>query len=174
MDMKMRASLAGPLLLLLVAAGCEDELIPTTTRNIDRPGPLALACAARVGDAGVTTGLTLEHCSPAAGKKDGGSDAAPLTAGILYGFVASTAKGQISLFRPSSGDKALIDLDPGSPGFGVIPVGELPTDLKTTSDGCRVVSANAGSCDLSIIDVPGVLGVAAGELSGPTGASSPG
>ena len=34
-----------------------EEQVVTTTRNIDRPGPLAMVCAGRSGDAGVTVGL---------------------------------------------------------------------------------------------------------------------
>jgi hypothetical protein len=154
---KTRHPLAVPLLLLALLSACEEEQVVTTTRNIDRPGPMAMVCVGRVGDGGVTTGL-----SPSACTSDGG-------AGTLYGFVANTSRGEVAVFRPGASGEPLVDLDEGSPGFGFIPVGSLPTDLTATRDGCRVVTTNQGSCDLAVIDVPAVMGVASGELKRPYG-----
>jgi hypothetical protein len=83
--------------------------------------------------------------------------------------VANTSRGEVAVFRTATTGEPLVDLDHGSPGYGFIPVGTLPSDLKATRDGCRVISANAGSCDLAIIDVPGALKVASGELTVPSG-----
>ena len=147
----------------LLAAGCPEDQVLTSTRNLARPGPLALVCSARTGDASTPTGLTTSHCTSDAGA--GGS-----VKGTLFGFVANTARGEVAVFRPGSSGERLVDLDPGSPGFGFIPVGSFPTDLKSTLDGCRVAVANSGTCDLSVIDVPSVMKVAAGELKTPAGA----
>ena len=149
--------------LLLAAGGCQDDQVVTTTRNLDRPGPIALVCAGRVGDAGVTTGLTASACTADAGA----DDASPK--GTLFGFVANTSRGEVAVFQPGASGEPLVDLDRGSPGFGFIPVGNLPTDLKATGDGCRVVTANHGSCDLALIDVPAVMKISAGELKTPFG-----
>ncbi len=149
--------------LALLVAGCPEDQVLTSTRNLSRPGPLALVCSARTGDASAPTGLTASHCTSDAGV--GGS-----VKGTLFGFVANTARGEVAVFRPGSSGERLVDLDPGSPGFGFIPVGSFPTDLESTQDGCRVATANSGSCDLSVIDVPSVMKVAAGELKIPTGA----
>jgi hypothetical protein len=146
---------AGPLLVLALS-GCEEEQVVTTTRNIDRPGPMAMVCVGQT-DEGATTGL-----SPSACTSDGG-------AGTLYGFVANTARGEVAVFRPGASGEPLVDLDEGSPGFGFIPVGSLPTDVKATRDGCRVITTNQGSCDLAVIDVPAVRDVALGELKRPYG-----
>jgi len=143
------------LLCFLLLNACEEDQVVTTTRNLDRPGGLALVCAGRAGDAGVTTGL-----SPSACTSDGGG-------GSLYGFVANTGRGEVAVFRAGASGEPLIDLDPGSPGFGFIPVGGLPTDIKATPDNCRIVTANQGSCDLSLVDVPGVLKLSAEELTTP-------
>ncbi len=148
----------------LALAGCPEDQVLTSTRNLSRPGPLALVCSARTGDAGAPTGLTASHCTSDAGIKKGS------VKGTLFGFVANTARGEVAVFRPASQSERLVDLDPGSPGYGFIPVGSFPVDLKSTRDGCRVVTANSGSCDLSVIDVPMVMLVAAGELETPTGA----
>ena len=83
------AVLAWLLVALLVA--CEDEQVLTTTRNLDRPGPMAVVCAGRTGDAGVTVGLSPSSCT-----SDGG-------AGTLYGFVANTSRGEVAVFRTTTG-----------------------------------------------------------------------
>ena len=41
----MRTTYPLILLLLLGAAACEEDQVLTTTRNLNRPGPLALVCA---------------------------------------------------------------------------------------------------------------------------------
>lgn len=158
------------LLALLVALGpgCSEDQVLTTTRNLDRPGPVGLACAGRISGTGAVTGLPLSRCASSSGKQDAG--APDQTRGALYGFVANTALGEVAVFRPSTTTQSLLDLDRGSPGFGFVPVGNLPSDLKTSADGCRAVTANAGSCDLSVIDVPAVLEVAANTLTTPAGA----
>ncbi|MCK5796605.1 MAG: hypothetical protein KAI47_05455, partial [Deltaproteobacteria bacterium] len=86
-----------------------------------------------------------------------------------FGIVANTARGDVAFFRTSGGGEPLVDLDHATPGFGFVPVGAWPRDVATTPDGCRAVTANAGSCDLSVIDVPGALRLASGKLERPAG-----
>ena len=151
-------------LCCLASMACEEDQILTTTRNLNRPGPLAMVCAGRTGDAGIATGLSPSRCTSDAGTADGPS-------GTLYGFVANTSRGEVAVFRPgaSASVDRLVDLDKGSPGYGFIPVGSLPTDLVASRDGCLVVTANSGSCDLALIDVPAVMDVAASLRKKPSG-----
>jgi hypothetical protein len=151
---------------LCTLAGCPQQQVLTTTRNLNRPGPLAMVCATRNADSGVTTGLSPSACTTDAGVTEAGG-----LKNSLYGFVANTARGEVSVFKSVPSGEPLIDLDRRTPGFGTIPIGAFPTDLKASTDGCRVFSANAGSCDLSVIDVPAVLQFAAGTLSVPSGAA---
>lgn len=149
---------------LLGSSACDEDQILTTTRNLNRPGPLALVCAGRSGDGGTAIGLSPSRCTTDAGTVDG-------VKGTLYGFVANTAKGEVAVFRPgaTSTIDLLVDLDKGSPGYGFIPVGSRPTDLVASKDGCLVVTANSGSCDLALIDVPAVMDVAASLRKKPSG-----
>ncbi len=160
----MRTTYPLILLLLLGAAACEEDQVLTTTRNLNRPGPLALVCAGRGGDGGAATGLSASRCTSDAGTVKG-------VKGTLYGFVANTAKGEVAVFRPgaTSSIDLLVDLDKGSPGYGFIPVGIRPTDLVASKNGCTVVTANSGSCDLALIDVPAVMDVAASIRKQPSG-----
>ncbi|MCA9666506.1 MAG: hypothetical protein KC503_12985 [Myxococcales bacterium] len=144
--------------VVALLVGCGDEQVITTTRNLERPGPVALVCAARQ-DGGIQM-LPGDRCAKV-------GDTEPT--GKLYGLVANTARGDVALFRAGeTTGEPLVDLDRASPGFGFVPVGSLPTDMVTTRDGCRAVTANAGSCDLGLIDVPGVLDVADGVRARPS------
>jgi|GEM_PF-3748504 DNA-binding beta-propeller fold protein YncE len=143
---------------LLAFVGCGEEPVDTTSRNLNRPGPLAMTCAGRVDDNAV--GLAASYCK---------ADSTSSVEGFLYGFVANTTAGTVSMFRVADDKTELIDLNPATPGYGVIPVGSFPTDLAVTQDGCRVVVANSNSCDLSQIDVQGSLDVAASIREVPAG-----
>ena len=50
------------------------------------------------------------------------------------------------------GDITVQDATPLSPGKNSLSVGRLPIAIATDNGGCHMVTANAGSCDLSIID----------------------
>jgi hypothetical protein len=78
----------------------------------------------------------------------------------FYGFVLQENQGTVALVRQtlgSSGVIALKDADPFTPGLNVIPVGTQPVGIATDPTGCHVMTANAGSCDLSRIEVDSVL-----------------
>ena len=144
-----------PLVWLLSLSGCAEEQVITATRNLARPGPMTMVCATRSAD--VTRGLPASECRREKDSKE------PQPSGTLYGFVANTSRGDVAFFRASASGEPLVDLEPKAPGFGFIPVGSLTTDIKTTQDGCRVVTANSGSCDLAVLDVPAVLDTADGR-----------
>ena len=46
----------------------------------------------------------------------------------------------------------LVDLDPEQPGFNMLPLGKFPEVISASQDGCRAVTANRASCDLSFVD----------------------
>jgi hypothetical protein len=54
---------------------------------------------------------------------------------------------------------AVIDMDAAAPGAQLIDAGKVPSSMTITTGeitGCFAVSANLGSCDLSLFDVPGL------------------
>lgn len=177
------AIVACALAAFAVSAGCSEEQVITTTRNLARPGPIGLACVGRQRSDSATGGFATNVCTQDANTATSGADGGVADGGSvdggsgapvefrLYGFVANTARGDVALFDATKNGDALIDLDPGSPGFDYVPVGNLPTDLKTSADGCRAVTANHGSCDLSLIDLPQVVDLAARRSVGPTAAA---
>ncbi len=56
-----------------------------------------------------------------------------------------------------AGDVIVNDADPLLPGKNSISVGSLPIAIAIDRDGCYGVTANAGSCDLSVFDVNAAL-----------------
>ena len=50
----------------------------------------------------------------------------------------------------------IVDLDPTVGGYGRAPLGTAAEQISASDDGCRILSANRGSCDLSLVD-PSVL-----------------
>jgi DNA-binding beta-propeller fold protein YncE len=138
-----------------LCAACSQDLIQTPTRNLDRPTDVAFVCMSR-SDAGVPTPVAGAQCATDA---DAG-----LPSATLYGFVTNTARGEVALVDLSPDTTVhLVDLDPRHPGYGFVPVGKLPSRIAASSDGCRVATANTGTCDLSIIDTGATI---APSLSG--------
>ncbi|MEJ7601796.1 MAG: hypothetical protein WKG01_28115 [Kofleriaceae bacterium] len=79
-----------------------------------------------------------------------------------YGFVLQQGPGTVALaqFRtqPSnliSGgpDVLVLDANPLTPGKNSISIGEDPIAIVTDTTGCQAITANAGTCDLSLLDV---------------------
>lgn len=66
-----------------------------------------------------------------------------------------------------NGEFKVLDTDPLTPGKNAISVGEDPVAIATDRAGCFEVTANAGSCDLSALDVTSALNAATGETEGP-------
>jgi hypothetical protein len=78
----------------------------------------------------------------------------------LYGFVLQKNQGTVALLRQglsNTASVALKDADPFAPGLNVIPVGTQPVGITVDPTGCHVTTANAASCDLSVLDVATVL-----------------
>jgi hypothetical protein len=141
------------LLLLLAAAGCNNrQSIIVPNRVLDRPTDMVLACVIKSGDTYATT--SLDQCAGALGCDDK----------RLIGFVANSERNDIAMFSKCSG--SIVDMDIGTPGAQLIPAGQVPTYMTLTRgnpDACYAVSANLGSCDLSLLDVPGLAAYAYDE-----------
>ena len=82
-----------------------------------------------------------------------------------YGFILQSEPGTVALSRwptqPGSAfngtDVTVLDSDPLTPGKNGITVGENPIAIATDTLGCYEVTANAGSCDLSVMEVNSAL-----------------
>ncbi len=77
-----------------------------------------------------------------------------------YGFVLQQGPGTVSLvklppkvdFQINDTQVQVLDADPLTPGVNGISVGEDPIAIAPDVGGCYQIVANAGTCDLSVID----------------------
>ncbi|PRQ05896.1 hypothetical protein ENSA5_00070 [Enhygromyxa salina] len=157
----MRRPTLGWFALALAALGCQaQEEVDIPNRVLDRPTDMALVCAAveceDLDDDGVddpgectTVALPLSVCQSEASSCSSDNP-------HLVGFVANSERNEIAMFTKCA--NRLVDMDIESPGYNFIPAGILPTELDASSDGCRVISANVGSCDLTLLDAPALAG----------------
>src|SRR5207253_429493 len=82
-----------------------------------------------------------------------------------YAFILQSESGTVAiatwLTQPSTkfmgGEVKVNDANPLTPGQNSISVGQNPVAIGTDVTGCKEVIANAGSCDMSILDVTSAL-----------------
>ncbi len=145
--------LLAPLTLATLATlACgQDRRVLVPNRVLDRPLDVVLAC---VRDSGTQVEvLSLNQC---AGSNPGRCEITNSPTPQLIGFVANSERNELAMFRRCDREAALVDMDPEAPGYSLLPAGVLPSSLTITSDSCRAISANAGSCDFTMLDVPGL------------------
>jgi hypothetical protein len=155
-----------------VGAGCGQQSIVLPSRDFDRPTDMTFACLGLDEQEDKTLepfGQPMGKCHPPQESDESASlpDAEKATF-RTYAFVPNAERGDLTVIDMSycrSGDAscsppgaALVDLDSLSVGFGGAPLGELPEVVAASQDGCRVVSANRGSCDLTLVNPEVLLG----------------
>lgn len=186
--MKFRVALVS-LISTLVACGSTDPSV-VSQLNLDRPIDIAFACYGSLRLTGgaaptldqtiVESAMPLEACDIRSQAHDS-STPAPVPTGqealsptstpglsFYYGFILQSKPGTVAIAqwdtkptnRFAGGDVTVLDSDPLLPGKNSIAVGENPVAIATDSIGCYEITANAGSCDLSTIDINSALLVA--------------
>jgi hypothetical protein len=177
------AALAGALAASLAACSEPTNLAPTQL-NLDRPVDIAFAC---YGSLKVADGSVIQSAQPTFSCDQRSRDPATVTdmagnplplepegqvgAGetTWYGFILQSAPGTVAVAEwatgPSksfaSGSVLVLDADKFTPGKNSISVGEEPIAIATDRTGCFEVTANAGSCDLSELDINSAVANAA-------------
>lgn len=144
-----RRSWIGLLLVGSMGLACGDDENPDVpNRVLDRPVDLALTCVEIRCDEDDP-----EDCEaaalPVSACEDEGTACATTNAPHLLGAVANSERNELAFFQQCSG--TLVDLDSRTPGYQFVPTGALPSAVVNSEDSCFVVSANAGSCDLSVV-----------------------
>jgi len=157
-----------------VVSACNQQTILTPLRSFDRPSDVALTCVQYFPNDvtpdrphGTYEVRPLADCEPVRANSLAQvvqyplpfSYIPPLGPGnfvpFLVALVPQSARGELALVDTAQGK--LVDLDPYTPGFGFLPVGNLPEHIRSSKDGCWAVTANSDSCDLSRIDVSTVV-----------------
>ncbi len=139
------------LLFSALFAACGQDPIIVPVRNLDRPSDMAFACLSVSGAPGPekVSGRPMAECHPPGTAHRPVDVKKPRVLGT-FGFVPNTGRGELAVVDLDA--NLLVDLDPAQPGFGTLPIGPLPESLAASQDGCRLVTANRGSCDLTFID----------------------
>jgi len=164
-----RAFIAAIMLIAnFLVAGCGEDPIIVPTRSFDRPTDMAFVCMVR--DArGLVTGQPMSVCHPGGAQPDPQVDLDSLETRSLgtFGLLTNTARGELAAIDFDR--DRLVDLIDEVPGFNMLPVGTLPETVDTSSDGCKALTANQGSCNLGFVDSSRLLQRA---FEGPSQASS--
>ena len=169
-----------PALALTLAASlsaCGEDLTVTPVRNLERPADLDFVCLATFPNAGpmgelLTSAQPMSECyveAPPPPDVDAGNLGSQRELGrrITFGLFTNTARsevGAINMLPADQGGDRLVDLDRRQPGYNMVPVGTLPERLSASDDGCTTVTANRGSCDLSVIDNTRMLATPIGAV----------
>ena len=160
--------------LVLFAVSCTSQPVIQPSRDFDRPTDITFVCmgafepggAMATDDGGADTGSSAEAGTPAGGSlvasgrpmrecHPRGTVDVPDSTHHTYAFIPSSSSGELSVI---DADKwRFINLDPANFGYNALPLGTLPTQIVASDDGCRVVTANHGSCDLSLVDPSALL-----------------
>lgn len=149
-----RLSLACTTLALL---GCGKDPTVVPVRNLERPSDMAFVCMREV----VTGGRTVLSAEPMAecqphladndfdGRLEFLDPAKPRKTGT-FGLVTNSSRGELAVVDMDY--SRLVDLDTNHPGYNLLPLGTFPEVIAASQDGCMVVTANRGSCDLTMVD----------------------
>lgn len=162
----------------LLAAACSQSTNLTFIQNLQRPNDVSFGCIQLfVADGGVAgqTASSLANCGtivpsvpslpgPDAAVMDGdaGVDAGVITQNpiVQVALISEQVRSVVWLVDLNQTDPTtqnivnrLVDSDPFAPGQNPLPVGPLPVGVVTEADGCFAATANAGSCDLSVINI---------------------
>ncbi len=162
---------------LSMAVGCQQQQSQDNpNRVLDRPTDMVLTCA-RIycTDDDDDTIVDADECRPQAVALDdckvenfSSCTSLPiynqLGIGIgdyqLFGFIANSERNEVAMFAECA--NRLIDMNVETPGYNFVPTGVLPTNVDASANGCRVLSANVGSCDLTVLDSEGLAGFGLG------------
>ncbi len=135
---------------LAVACSPTPNILPTN--DLNRPTDIAFMCLGAFDKDGANqvSGRPMRVCHPPA--KDNGRQPQPPASisNRTFAFVPNSASGDLSVI--DADNWKIVDLDKSTAGFGRVPLGALPEQISATPDGCRLVSANRGSCDLAVVD----------------------
>lgn len=169
------------LFALLAVAGCDDTTDSVVNElNLNRPVDLAFACYGGyrpTGATGTTSAQPIASCdyrnqkitadnpSPVPPGQESSTED-PLASPNYFAFILQSAPGTVEIARWDStiavtafaaGSVVVLDADPLTPGNNAISIGEEPIAIQTDTSGCYEVTANAGSCDMSVLDINSAL-----------------
>jgi hypothetical protein len=178
-------------LALMTAVACGDtSTTPVTQLNLDRPTDIAFGCygglrltngaAATEDQQIVASAQPVASCdtrSAVSGQRPPGQEdlSAQSTVGSIsyYALILQSGPGTVAIARFDTQETYgvnsvnVLDTDALAPGSNSIAVGEDPIAIGADRNGCYAVIANAGSCDMSVLDITSAAAAAEGGSGEP-------
>jgi hypothetical protein len=156
----------GLLVVVTTAAACgpAPNLLPVD--DLNRPTDVAFMCFGALEPGAATDGGAPDASAPDGGSlqvsgrpirachPQGQYDPGPTSQTRTFAFMPNSAAGTLTVV--DADHWKLVDLNLDTAGYGTAPLGQLPEQISASDDGCRLLSANRGSCDLTLVD-PSVL-----------------
>jgi hypothetical protein len=153
----IRARITLPLVVVLAGCGSSPNILPTNDFN--RPTDVQFMCFGAFGDDVSDlqlSGRPMRACHPSGqlnmftNASDDGIDPGPGLETRTFALMPNSASGDLSLI--DADNWRIVDLGTANAGYGRVPLGAVPEQISVSQDGCRLISANRGSCDLTLID----------------------
>jgi hypothetical protein len=162
-------------LLAFLADACTSQPVLLPSRDFDRPTDITFVCMETVsaatasaddagladagagapGDGGAASGDLVLSGRPMRVCHPRGTIDVPNPSLHTFAFLPNSSSGELSVI--DADNWSLVNLDPANSGFNRLPLGVLPSQISASDDGCRLVTANYGSCDLSVVDPAALL-----------------
>jgi len=165
-----RALAIAAVTFVLTLGSCMSQPVILPSRDFDRPTDMTFVCMETVG----ATAASAADGGAAETDASGSGGGAKILSGRpmrechsrnavdvpsadrhTFAFLPNSATGELSVIDADTW--TLVNLDPANSGFNRLPIGVLPTQIAASDDGCRLVTANAGSCDLSFVNPAALL-----------------
>jgi hypothetical protein len=142
---RARTAIVGAL-LLASGAGCGASPTIVPTNDFNRPSDLAFMCFGAFMQDGElqVSGRPMRSCHPP------GQDPDPGITARTFAFMPNSASGDLSMI--DADNWKIIDIGRANAGYGRLPLGAVAEQISVSQDGCRLISANRGSCDLTLVD----------------------
>jgi hypothetical protein len=144
---------------LVAACSAAPNILPTN--NFNRPMDIAFACLGAFEDPtapgmGLDGGVPLRVSGRPMRACHSRMALDPMASvnGRTFAFMPNGGSGDLSVIDANRWK--IIDMSSGSAAYGRVPLGALPEQISASDDGCRLATANRGSCDITVVD-PSVL-----------------
>ncbi|HVY37867.1 MAG TPA: hypothetical protein VHM31_08025, partial [Polyangia bacterium] len=141
-------------LAVLAALSCSatPNLLPVN--DLNRPTDVTFMCFGAYDPTGAGTQLTVSGRPMRACHPKDVADPPASTTSRTFAFLPNSGSSGLTVI--DADHWKLVDLNPFTGGYGMAPLGKFPSQISSSDDGCRLLTANRGSCDLSLVD-PAVL-----------------
>ena len=160
-----RAGLIAMAIVTLAVSSCGPATNLLPVNDFNRPTDVAFMCFGAFQEGAATDGGASDAATDSGKWKVSGRpmqachpqneyDPGATTQTRTFAFIPNSAAGTLSAV--DADHWKLLDLNVDTSGYGTAPLGSLPEQISVSDDGCRLISANRGSCDLSLVD-PSVL-----------------